>query len=113
MEKQAKTFEEKVYHIIAETSNDKGGGTFLRVMSWVVDGKVTKPVIEKREYWMTEDGLRRVGKAKGITAMDFLAILRDLSAVSEYLQIPAADIQLALDEEQRKPVMAAGRKEAF
>lgn len=94
----AKTFEEKTLHVISESLNDKGGGTVLKVLSWVVDGKVMKPVIEKREFWMTEEGTRRVGKAKGLTGLDVLAILRGLSTIAPHLQIPAADVQLVLAE---------------
>jgi hypothetical protein len=73
----AKVFEEKVLKVIAESTNDRGGGTVLRVMSWVVDGKVGKPQIDKRDWWQTEDGDRRIGKAKGLTGFDLLTILKN------------------------------------
>jgi hypothetical protein len=99
--KQEKTFEEKVWHIIAESSNDRGGGSVLRVMSWIVDGKMGKPCIDKRDWWMTEDNEKRVGKAKGLTGYDLLTILRTLDVVAKALQIPAEDIRLALDVERK------------
>jgi hypothetical protein len=99
MAKQEKTFEEKTHHIIAETSNEKGGGTILKVMSWVVDGKEMKPCIEKRDYWNTEQGERRVGKAKGLTGFDFLTLLRKRYVIAQHLQIAKTDIDLAVETE--------------
>jgi hypothetical protein len=110
MAKEEKKFEEKVWHIIEETSNEqRGGGTVLKVLSWVVDGKVMRPVIEKRDWYLTEDGQRRVGKAKGLTGFDLLAILRGLPTIASHLKIPAEDINLALEAEWKtgKPDAAA------
>lgn len=102
-----KTFEEKVLKVIAEATNDRGGGTVMRVMSWIVDGKVGKPQIDKRDWWQDENGQRRIGKAKGITAFDLLTILRNLTEVAQALQIPAQDIELALNVERKQPVTEA------
>jgi hypothetical protein len=116
---QAKSFEEKVWLIIAEATNEKGGGTVMRVMSWIVDGKQGKPQIDKRDYWMTEDGDRRIGKAKGLTAFDLLTILKNISKIAAAMGMAAADVGLALSEGQGQkpaPVAAgsvAGPDEAF
>lgn len=100
-----KVFEEKVLKVIAESANERGGGTVMRVMSWVVDGKVMKPCIDKRDWWQTEAGDRRIGKAKGITGFDLLMILRKLDEIGAALQIPKADIQLALSEQPKESAL--------
>lgn len=96
---QAKTFEEKVWYVIEETQNDKGGGTVLRVMSWIVDGKMQKPQIDKRDFWMTEDNEKRVGKAKGLTGFDFLNLLRKRYVIAEHLKLPKQDVDIAVEME--------------
>ena len=113
MAQQAKTFEEKVLHVIEQTDNGKGtGGSILKVLSWVVDGKIMRPSIEKYDWWNTEDGGKRNGKRRGLSSFDLLAILRDLPNIAKAMQIAAADIQLALNDEKRTPV-TAGPKQAF
>ena len=110
MAKGTKQFDEKVHHVVEEIEGDKGKGTILCVSSWTVDGRTGKPQLSKREKWQTEDGNWRKGAAKGLTGLDLLAILRDLPNIAQAMRIPSVDIQLALNEESRKPKAKA---EAF
>jgi len=110
MAKPAKQFDEKVHHIIEEVEGDKGKGTILCVSSWTVDGLTGKPQLAKREKWQTEDGNWRKGAAKGLTSLDLLTILRDLAEIAKSMQIPAVDVDLALNVDRNAPKAKA---EAF
>lgn len=98
--KSEKKFEEKVLLTISESTSERGGGTTLRVMCWVVDGKEMKPCIDKREWWMTEDDERRIGKAKGLSKFDLLEILRNIDKIARLMEIPASDIEACLTLER-------------
>ena len=45
-------------------------GYRLRLVQWIIDGKATEPKLEKRKYFITEDGDTRMGKAEGLGYRD-------------------------------------------
>jgi len=50
---------------------EAGRGTNkLRVVRWIVDGKDTGALLEKRNFYNTKDGEERMGKAKGFNLTD-------------------------------------------
>lgn len=58
-------------------SNDSGmGKNELRIVRWIVDGKDTGALLEKRNFFTTKDGDERMGKAKGFNLTD-LNYIRD------------------------------------
>jgi len=42
----------------------------IRVVQWVKDGKSVSAALEKREFYMDEEGTLKMGKAKGFSARD-------------------------------------------
>ena len=58
-------------------SNDAGmGKNELRIVRWIVDGKDTGALLEKRNFFTTKDGDERMGKAKGFNLTD-LSYIKD------------------------------------
>ena len=43
-----------------------GGTNKIRIVKWIVDGKDTGALLEKRNFYVTKDGEERMGKAKGL-----------------------------------------------
>ena len=52
-------------------TQESGLGTNkVRVVRWIVDGKDTGALLEKRNFYVTKDGDERMGKAKGFNQAD-------------------------------------------
>lgn len=47
-----------------------GGVNKVRIVRWIVDGKDTGALLEKRNFYVTKDGEERMGKAKGFNLSD-------------------------------------------
>ncbi len=48
-----------------------GGGTNkIRIVHWIVDGKDTGALLEKRNFFASKDGEEKMGKAKGFNLTD-------------------------------------------
>ena len=93
---EAKTFVWKDIDVIYKAESDKGGGgTILRVGFWEVDGKATRPIVEKRDYWNEEGGGFKVGKAKGLSGADLIKILQKKNVVFPALGQPMKEVDLA------------------
>lgn len=60
----AKNIECKVVKVLQEQKS-MGGTNQLRVVRWIVDGKDTGALLEKRNFYTTKDGEDKMGKAKG------------------------------------------------
>ena len=64
-----KTIEGKVVKVLI--SQEAGMGTNqLRIVRWIVDGKDTGALLEKRNFYTTKDGDEKMGKAKGFNLND-------------------------------------------
>ena len=61
----AKSIECKVLKVLQETKA-MGGTNQMRVVKWIVDGKDTGALLEKRNFFSTKDGDEKMGKAKGM-----------------------------------------------
>jgi hypothetical protein len=94
---QTKDIKEKILWVIQSTENQKGGGgTDLRVIQWIIDGKPSKPALEKRDWYQDEQGDRKLGKAKGMTAGDFYLIIKNLRAIAKLLEVKQNHLDEAL-----------------
>lgn len=84
-QKKILDIKEKIIKVFKRDASARGNISELRVISWVVDGKVRAPKFERREKYTTEDGEHeRPGKAGGLT-------LEDLAFVADhYEEIVAA-----------------------
>ncbi len=105
---QAKDIQERVLWVIQSQENQKGGGgTDLRVIQWVVDGKAGRPMLEKRDWFVSEEGDRKAGKAKGMTAGDLYLIIKNIKAIANLLEVKPQHLdealQLAMFQEDVKP----------
>jgi len=121
--KQAKDIQEKILWVIDSRVNERqGGGTDLRVVQWIIDGKPTKPGLEKREWFNDQDGNRKIGKAKALTSFDLAKVITNIKKVARFLEMKADHLdealQLAMYQDDRpdapagKPPAAMGQEPA-
>ncbi len=61
----AKNIECKVVKVLQETKA-MGGTNQIRIVRWIVDGKDTGALLEKRNFFNSKDGDEKMGKAKGM-----------------------------------------------
>ncbi len=76
-EKKGGTFEEQEVLVVKNfpSKNKEGAGLRVRLVRWRVDGSVKSVKLEKRAYFIGEDGTERTGKkAEGLVLEDFAAI---------------------------------------
>ncbi len=59
-----KMIECKVVKMLQETKS-MGGTNQIRIVRWIVDGKDTGALLEKRNFYTSKDGDDKMGKAKG------------------------------------------------
>ncbi len=59
-----KNIECKIVKVLQEQQT-RGGTNQLRIVRWIVDGKDTGALLEKRNMFSTADGEEKMGKAKG------------------------------------------------
>lgn len=60
----AKSIDCKVVKVLQE-QKAMGGTNQIRIVRWIVDGKDTGALLEKRNFFTTKDGDDKMGKAKG------------------------------------------------
>lgn len=60
----------------------KTGGSEVRLISWLVDGKPTPIRLERRDYFIDQQGERRNAKAKGFTSEDLTWIYGNYTQIS-------------------------------
>jgi hypothetical protein len=65
--------------VVKDLVTQEGGrGTNkLRIVRWIVDGKDTGALLEKRNFYNTKDGEERMGKAKGFNLTDLNYIVQN------------------------------------
>lgn len=74
--KVEKSIECKVVKVL--TTSDAGGGTNqVRIVRWIVGGKDTGALLEKRNFFSTKDGEEKMGKAKGFNLNDLSYIIQN------------------------------------
>lgn len=107
---EKKDIKEKVLWVIDSKLNERqGGGTDLRVVQWIIDGKPTKPGLEKREWFLDQDDNRKIGKAKAMTSFDLAKIITNIKKIARLLEMKAEHLDEALqlamyqDEKSDKP----------
>lgn len=68
-------------------SEETGMGTnHLRIVKWIVDGKDTGALLEKRNIYTTKDGQERMGKAKGFNPTDLAYIVDNYKDIKPLME---------------------------
>ncbi len=76
----AKTIECKVVKVLI--SNETGRSqNQLRIVRWIVDGKDTGALLEKRSFFTTKDGEEKMGKARGLNLIDLKHIVENWAEI--------------------------------
>lgn len=59
------------------TQEVRGGSNRLRIVRWIVDGKDTGALLEKRNFFSGKEGDEKMGKAKGMNLADLTFIVQN------------------------------------
>ena len=57
------------------TQEARGGSNRVRIVRWIVGGKDTGALLEKRNFFEGKDGSEKMGKAKGFNLSDLKYIV--------------------------------------
>jgi hypothetical protein len=71
-----KSIECKVVKVLM-TQDAGRGNNQLRIVRWIIDGKDTGALLEKRNFFSTKDGDEKMGKAKGMNLADLNHIIQN------------------------------------
>ena len=85
MEKENKNIECKVVKVLMSVEAGGFGANQLRIVRWIVDGKDTGALLEKRNLYTTKDGQERMGKAKGFNKADTTYIVENWAEIQTLL----------------------------
>jgi hypothetical protein len=77
----AREVKENVILELSREETPKGNPIVLRVVSW----NEGPPKIEKRSFWVNEEGVLRTGKNLGITAQDFETLIEKQDEIRSVL----------------------------
>lgn len=80
----AKSIECKVVKLLQEQKSI-GGSNHLRIVRWIVDGKDTGALLEKRNFFNTKDGDGKMGKAKGMNKEEIKYIVENWKEIQELM----------------------------
>jgi ribosomal protein S28E/S33 len=80
-----KNIEGKVVKVLQEQPT-RGGTNQLRIMRWIVDGKDTGALLEKRNLFVTPDGMEKMGKAKGFNKNEVQYIVDHWAEIESLMQ---------------------------
>jgi len=59
------------------TQEVRGGSNRVRIVRWIVGGKDTGALLEKRNFFESKDGAEKMGKAKGFNLNDLKYIVEN------------------------------------
>jgi hypothetical protein len=59
------------------TTEAMGGSNKIRIVRWIVGGKDTGALLEKRNFFQTKDGEEKMGKAKGFNLNDLNFLIQN------------------------------------
>jgi hypothetical protein len=82
---EEKNIECKVVKVLMSQEAGRGGTNQLRIVRWIVDGKDTGALLEKRNLYTTKDGDERMGKAKGFNKADVTYVVENWKEIETLL----------------------------
>lgn len=82
---EEKNIECKVVKVLMSQEAGRGGSNQLRIVRWVVDGKDTGALLEKRNLFTTAAGQERMGKAKGFNRADVAYVVENWGEIQTLL----------------------------
>ncbi len=82
---EEKNIECKVVKVLMSTDAGGFGANQLRVVRWIVNGKDTGALLEKRNLYTTKDGQERMGKAKGFNMTDVAYVVENWKEIQTLL----------------------------
>ncbi|QOR55562.1 MAG: hypothetical protein UMS36scaffold28_52 [Phage 59_13] len=89
--------ESEVLWVISSRESERGGtGTELRVVRWIIDGKPAKPLLEKRDWFASQDGEIKPGKARGLNSFDLAKIVMNVRKIAHLMEMKDDHLDEAL-----------------
>jgi ribosomal protein S28E/S33 len=82
--KGMKSIECNVVKVLMSTDS-AGGVNQLRIVRWIVDGKDTGALLEKRNFFSTKGGEEKMGKAKGFNLNDLNHIIQNWEEIKKLM----------------------------
>jgi hypothetical protein len=82
---EEKSIECKVVKVLVSQEAGRGGSNQLRIVRWIVDGKDTGALLEKRNLFTTAAGQERMGKAKGFNRADVAYVVENWTEIQTLL----------------------------
>lgn len=83
--KQKTDIKEKILKVIHEEEGETGG-TQIRILKWVIDGKETQSYLEKRTYRIQPDKSKYFNKAKGFTKKDLNILVENWDDITKTME---------------------------
>ena len=78
--------EEKIIKVLRQNqSDDESVKSELRILNWIVDGKVTPVKLERRDFWKDKEGVWKPGKCRGLSDSDVIFILEHGVEIGRYM----------------------------
>lgn len=81
--KSKDTITEDVKSVLRETER-KNQRTQIRIVHWIINGKDTGPKLEKRTFFLTKEGVHKIGKAVGLNGDDMRFIISNWSEIEHF-----------------------------
>jgi hypothetical protein len=82
---EEKNIECKVVKVLMSQEAGRGGSNQPRIVRWIVDGKDTGALLEKRNLYTTAAGQDRMGKAKGFNRADVAYVVENWAEIQTLL----------------------------
>lgn len=82
---EEKNIECKVVKVLMSQEAGRGGSNQLRIVRWIVNGKDTGALLEKRNLFTTAEGQERMGKAKGFNRTDVAYVVENWAEIQTLL----------------------------
>jgi ribosomal protein S28E/S33 len=82
--KTEKSIECQVVKVLMSTEAF-GGSNQLRIVRWIVDGKDTGALLEKRNLFTTKEGGEKMGKAKGFNLTDLNYVIQNWEEIKSLM----------------------------
>lgn len=79
-----KNIECKVVKVLSSTESG-GGVNQIRIVRWIVDGKDTGALLEKRNFYQTKGGEEKMGKAKGFNLTDLSQLVQNWDEIKSLM----------------------------
>ena len=85
-QKERADIKEKIVKVLRQSLSDEETiKSELRILSWIVNEKVTPVKLERRDFWKDKEGVWKPGKCRGLYDSDVIFILEHGVEIGRYM----------------------------